>query len=395
LKKPDLRRLFRWRVLLMAALVVLIAAPTFVYYIVIDTLDLIPAPGLFFFELKNDLQGCLYFLGIVLAAVALSFRGFAYTWLAAFLIHLPRTIKFTLSTESLLHNLGFWFLPLFAGAVITLERHWRATQRDMEQERQREREVYIQKSLVAQEEERRRIAKEIHDETLQDLLALAYVADEMLKECPAEDERVASKAGSIKDTSLRVAHELRRISFDLRPSTLDHLGLVPSLRALAERTTDEAAIPTRFGVSGEPMRLDKQAEIAIFRIVQEALTNVRRHSNATAAWVKLDFRRDALRLEIGDNGEGFNAKGRMARLASEGHLGLLGIRERLTSLGGNLRLQSRPGQGTLLNMTIPATAFDGVATPVQPQSGLQGTRVEPPAPRPAGRRTVPDSASAA
>jgi signal transduction histidine kinase len=265
----------------------------------------------------------------------------------------------------------------------------------MEQERQREREVYIQKSLVAQEEERRRIAKEIHDETLQDLLALAYVADEMLKECPAEDERVASKAGSIKDTSLRVAHELRRISFDLRPSTLDHLGLVPSLRALAERTTDEAAIPTRFGVSGEPMRLDKQAEIAIFRIVQEALTNVRRHSNATAAWVKLDFRRDALRLEIGDNGEGFNAKGRMARLASEGHLGLLGIRERLTSLGGNLRLQSRPGQGTLLNMTIPATAFDGVATPVQPQSGLQGTRVEPPAPRPAGRRTVPDSASAA
>lgn len=391
---PGLRSLFRWKVLLVTALVVLIAAPSFVYYIVIDTLDLLPAPGLFFFELKNDLQGCLYFFGIILAAVGLSFRGFAYTWLAAFLIHLPRTIKFTLSTESLLHNLGFWFLPLFAGAVIALERHWRATQRQMEQERQREREVYIQKSLVAQEEERRRIAKEIHDETLQDLVALAYVADEMLKECPDCGKDIVTKASAMKDTSLRVARELRRISFDLRPSTLDHLGLVPSLRALAERISDEATIPTRFSVLGEPVRLDKQAEIAIFRVVQEALTNVRRHSKATGAWVRIDFRRDALRLEIGDNGEGFNARGRMARLASEGHLGLLGIRERVTSLGGNLRLQSRQGEGTLVIVSIPASASEGAIVPVHPEPELQHTGAGTATQRPGGHTAMPDGVSA-
>ena len=357
-----LRGLLRWRVLFLAVLAALLVAPTVLYYVIIDTLDLLPAPGLFFFELRHDLQGCLYFVAVGLAAVGLSFRGFAYTWLAAFLIHLPRTIKFTLSTEALVHNLGFWFLPLFAGAVITLERHWRATQRRMEQERQKEREVYIQKTLVAQEEERRRIAKEIHDETLQELVALAYVADEMRKECPAGDGGMAAKAGSIKDTSLRVARELRRISFDLRPSTLDHLGLVPSLRSLADRTSDEGGIPTRFNVTGEPVRLDKQAEIAIFRVVQEALSNVRRHSSATTAWVSLEFRRNVLRLEIGDNGEGFNAKGRMTRLASEGHLGLLGIRERATALGGRFRLHSSPGKGTVPTVRIPVPSGENVET---------------------------------
>ena len=334
-------------------IVVLLIVPTVVYYIIIDTLDLVPAPGLFFFELKNDVQGSLYFAALAFAAVALSWRGFAFTWLAAFFIHLPRTVTYTLSTESLLHNLGFWFLPFLAGAVVTLERNWRATQRRIEREREQERELYIQKILVAQEEERLRISKEIHDETLQDLLALAYVADAMLKECHGGDGRLGEKAISMRDTSLRVAAELRRISSDLRPSTLDHLGLVPSLRWLSERTGSEAAIPTRLTVSGQPWPLDKQAEIAIFRIVQEALTNVRKHSGATEAWVNLEFKRDVLKLKIGDNGHGFIPRLNTNKLASEGHLGLLGIRERVTALGGSLRLQSRPATGTVLHLGIP------------------------------------------
>lgn len=345
--------------------VVLLVVPTVVYYIVVDTLELLPIPGLFFFELKNDVQGSLYFVAMAFAAIALTWRGFAFTWLAAFLIHLPRTVTFTLSTESLVHNLGFWFFPLLAGAVVTLERHWRATQRGIELERQQERELYIQKILVAQEEERLRISKEIHDETLQDLLALAYVADAMIKECPEGDGRLEEKAGSIKDTSLRVAHELRRISSDLRPSTLDHLGLVPSLRALAERTGDEAGIPTLLTVLGVPRRLDKEAEIAIYRIVQEALTNVRKHSAATEAWVKLEFTRGSLKLQIGDNGHGFTPKLHMDRLASEGHLGLLGIRERVTALGGSLRLQSRAATGTVLHLRIPVPAMEAT----NPRSG--------------------------
>ena len=352
----QLRRIPFPRTLLVVVVVVLLVAPTIVYYVLIDTLDLLPVPGLFFFELKNDLQGSLYYVAMAFAAIALLWRGFAFTWLAAFLIHLPRTIKFTLSDESLLHNLGFWFLPLLAGAVVTLERHWRATQRRMEQERQQERELYIQKSLVAQEEERRRIAKELHDETIQDLVALAYVADAMVKDCLEGDGRLASRAGSIKDTSLRVVQELRRISSDLRPSTLDHLGLVPSLRTLAERTGDEAGITTRLTIEGVPQRLDKQAETAIFRIVQEALANVRKHSGASEAWVSLEFRNNLLRLVIGDNGHGFNPRVHMGRLASEGHLGLLGIRERATALGGSLRIQSRMPTGTTLNLRIPTPA---------------------------------------
>jgi len=364
----PLRRVPFPTTLRVALVVLLVAIPTVVYYVLIDTLDLLPVPGLFFFELKNDLQGSLYFAAMGIAAATLLWRGFAFTWLAAFLIHLPRTIKFTLSDESLLHNLGFWFLPLLAGAVFTLERHWRAAQQRIEQERQQERELYIQKSLVAQEEERRRIVKELHDETIQDLVALAYVADALYEDSLEGDGRLAAKASSIKDTSLRVVQELRRISSDLRPSTLDHLGLVPSLRTLAERTGDEAGIPTRLTIGGVPQRLDKQAETAIFRIVQEGLNNVRKHSGASEAWVNVDFRPGTLKLTIGDNGKGFNSRVQMDRLASEGHLGLLGIRERATALGGSLRIQSRRPAGTTLNLKIPMPALgnereqDGVLT---------------------------------
>jgi len=343
------------RTLYVVLVVILILAPTIVYYVFIDTLDHITTSRLFVFELMNDVQGSLYFAAMGIAAITLLWRGFVVTWLAAFLIHLPRTIRFSLTTESLIHNLGFWFLPLSIGALITLERYWRATQRRIEQERQQEREVYIQKTLAAQEEERRRIAKELHDETIQDLVALAYVADAMFKAClhVDGDGRLTSKASSIKETSLRVVRELRRISSDLRPSTLDHLGLVPSLRTLAERTGDEAGISTRLTIDGVPQRLDKQAETAIFRIVQEGLANVRKHSGATEAWVSLDFRPDMLRLTIGDNGQGFNSRVRRDRLASEGHLGLLGIRERATALGGSLQVQSRRPTGTKLNLKIP------------------------------------------
>jgi len=365
-----LRHFPHFRLYRVGVAILLVILPTIVYYIVIDTLDLLPVPGLFFFELKNDVQGSLYFVALAFAAIALAWRGFAYTWLAAFLIHLPRTVKFTLSPESLIHNLGFWFLPLFAGAVITLERRWRATQRRIDLERQQERELYIQKVLAAQEEERRRIAKEIHDETLQDLVALAYVADSMAQECPECEARLKDRAVSIKENSLRMAHELRRISSDLRPSTLDHLGLVPSLRSLAAKTADEAGIPTRLSVSGEPVSLDKHAETAIFRIVQEALTNVRKHSEATEAWVVMEFTRVSLKIEIGDNGCGLAPKLRMDRLASEGHLGLLGIRERVASLGGSVRVHSRRDHGTVLRLKIPIAAAETQAA-LSSSAGLQ------------------------
>jgi len=352
----GLRRVASWTPLGVILVVILVVAPTIVYYVFIDTLDHITTSRLFVFELLNDLQGSLYFVAMGVAAITLLWKGFVVTWLAAFLIHLPRTIRFSLTTESLLHNLGFWFLPLSIGAVITLERYWRATQRKIEQERQQEREVYIQKSLLAQEEERRRVAKELHDETIQELVALAYLADALFKASLRVDETLSAKASSIKDMSLRVMQELRRISSDLRPGTLDHLGLVPSLRTLTERTAEEAGIVAHLTVEGVPLRLDKHSEIAIFRIVQEALTNVRKHSGATEAWVQLDFRPDTLRLTIGDNGQGFNPRAKRGKLATEGHLGLLGIRERATALGGSLKIRSRRPTGTTLNLEIPMPA---------------------------------------
>lgn len=353
---PRLQSVPRRTVFGVAVTVALFIATTLVYYRLVDPRGLLWE--LFFFELRHNLHGWMFSAALLWAAVALSWRGFALTWLASFAVHLPRTIRFSLTTECLVSNLLFWLLPLLAGGIVVLERNWRATQRRIEAERAQEREVYLQKILVAQEEERRRIATEIHDETLQDMVALAYVADLMAQECPEDEGRLKERAVSIKENSLRMANELRRISSDLRPSSLDHLGLVPSLRLLAKKAEGEAGIPTQLLVVGEPVSLGRQAETAIFRIVQEALTNVRKHSEATEAWVTMEFNRSSLRLEISDNGRGLVPKLRMSRLASEGHLGLLGIRERVKSLGGSLHLQSESGVGTALKLLIPIPSSD-------------------------------------
>jgi len=331
-----------------AALLIL---TTLFYYLLMDERGLFT--NYFFFELRQSLHGCAYTLAILCAALTLPRSGFWTTWLVAFLVHLPRMVYFSLSTASLVQNMGFWFLPLLAGAIVALEIHWRSAQRQAEVQRARETEQYVQQLLAAQEGERRRISQDIHDTVLQDLLALACAPDRILSTGAGDADTMIETLRWMKENIIRVAHELRRISCDLRPSTIDHLGLVPSLRALAQSSASEVTIPIRVSVAGRPKRLTGEAEIALFRIVQEALANIRKHSQATDAWVNLAYTRDSVRLEVGDNGVGISSQLHMDQLASQGHLGLLGIRERVLSLGGHFRVVSRQDSGTVLRATVP------------------------------------------
>ncbi len=335
--------------------VLLVVVPTLFYYLLVDSWDVFP--DVLFFELRHRIHGSLYLVAFAYASLFLAWRGYALVWVASFLIHLSRGVRFSLSTEALVGNLFFWSLPLLAGAIVVIERQWRLRQRNLFAEREQERELYLRRILMAEEDERRAIAEELHDEPLQDLIALAYGAEAAVNEIPETFPQARAKVAWIREQCVRVSRELRRISYDLRPSILDQLGLVPALRWLTERMTTEGHVTTELAIEGQTERMDRQVESCIFRVVQEALTNIRKHSGAGKASVLLTYTPDSLWVKIEDNGRGFEVKGAMERLASDGHMGILGMRERAAAIGGDLVFESGPATGTRLRLRVPRASL--------------------------------------
>ncbi len=214
---------------------------------------------------------------------------------------------------------------------------------------------YARQITRAQEDERKRVARELHDETVQMLIALSRRL-ESLAALPdplpeAALERLATLQELIGTTLQGVRHYIQ----DLRPPTLDHLGLVATIEGLTDDLKEDG-IDAELGVSGAARRLTLEAELALFRIVQEALNNVRRHSGASHALVQVRFSPDSVRIRIKDDGHGFNAPARMDDLVSTGKLGLVGMYERARTLGGTLAVQSAPGEGTVVIVDVPAGA---------------------------------------
>jgi PAS domain S-box-containing protein len=214
-------------------------------------------------------------------------------------------------------------------------------------------EYYIKQVTRAQEDERLRISRELHDETAQVLATLSRGLDSLIT-----GEKKLSQP--IKD-SLKKLHEMadsalegvRRFSQDLRPSILDDLGLVPALEWLITELENNYGMATKVGVTGKRRRLTPEIELTVFRIVQEVLSNIRRHSQASSVEMSLDFGADALTLVIIDNGEGFDIPPRTSDLALSGKLGIIGMRERARLVGGTLIVQSEKGKGTAVTLRIP------------------------------------------
>lgn len=205
----------------------------------------------------------------------------------------------------------------------------------------------------SQEEERRRIARDLHDETTQSLLAIARRIElqQALETDPERLGRLAELQTMVGDTLRGV----RQIGRDLRPLALEDLGLVPALRALiqAARTGDGAIPDARFRVTGEPITLDPEQELALYRITQEALTNIRKHAHASGVRVELIFDPESVRLETVDDGVGFELPSSLTEFAQLDSFGLIGVRERVWMLGGQLSVESTPGKGTRLIVTVP------------------------------------------
>jgi len=224
----------------------------------------------------------------------------------------------------------------------------------MEKQLQENLRFYLQQVTRAQEEERKRIARELHDDTAQELVALSRRLDSFTSTADHLSAQDLSYLEELRQQVDGILGGVRRFSQDLRPSVLDDLGLLPALEWLTSDLTQHFGIDIAVGVLGSLHRFPPETELTLFRIVQEALRNVWKHSEASRAWVAVEFGDDKTVLTITDNGKGFEQPEKIEDLAGGGKLGLAGMQERAQLIGGRLMLQSEPGKGTTVTVEVPS-----------------------------------------
>ena len=215
---------------------------------------------------------------------------------------------------------------------------------------------YVRKITQAQEEERKRIARDLHDDTTQALIVLSRRLEALAtsREAALLPPAVLERIEELQRITDSVTKGVRRFSRDLRPSILDDLGLLPTLESLIGDLAQEESMESSLEVTGEPRRLSAEAELTLFRIAQEALTNVRKHARASKVAVMLQFSDGDVEMIIEDDGQGFTPPARSGDLASTGKLGLMGMQERARLLEGTLTVHAQPGQGTRVVANVPA-----------------------------------------
>ncbi len=212
---------------------------------------------------------------------------------------------------------------------------------------------YLQEITKAQEEERKRIARELHDDTAQALYAITRQVDNFVRtntNLPADN---AALLGDLGKQISKVLQDLRRFSQDLRPPMLDDLGLLATLRWLVSESRERCGIEVDLKVVGVERRLPPEVEFTLFRIVQEAVRNIERHSQALKAEVSVEFGEGKTRVSVSDNGKGFKLSGSLVDLVHTGKLGLAGMEERARLLNGSIRIESEPSKGTTVMVEIP------------------------------------------
>jgi len=205
---------------------------------------------------------------------------------------------------------------------------------------------YIGAITSAQEEERHRLARELHDDTIQAVIALKQRV-QLIKKV-VKDKKAHQSLDELESLSEQTVENLRRLTRALRPIYLEDLGLVTALEMLARETGDNNSISVSFQKSGQERRLAGEVELVLYRIAQEALNNVIRHAEASSAILHIDYDNKKVQLEVSDDGIGFQIPNSPTDFAPSGHFGLLGMYERAELIGAQLKIESTLGGGTRL-----------------------------------------------
>ncbi|MVP01537.1 MULTISPECIES: sensor histidine kinase [Paenibacillus] len=213
------------------------------------------------------------------------------------------------------------------------------------------------KIILGQEEERKRIAREIHDgmaQTMANLVLRTEIAERMVTK--QEYQAAKEELMDLKSQLRSGLEEVRKTIYNLRPMALDDLGLIPTLRKFLQDFEDKTQVHTKFELSGKETRLPSGMEVAIFRLVQEAFSNILKHAQATFVTLELSLREDLVNISINDNGIGFNVELTEHKIAKGNNFGILGMRERLKLLEGDMAIYSEKDVGTKITMLIPIRA---------------------------------------
>jgi two-component system sensor histidine kinase UhpB len=224
--------------------------------------------------------------------------------------------------------------------------------------------------LHAQEQERKRIARELHDETSQVLTSLLISLALLEETVTSEEARL--RVADTRALAHQTLRAVRNMSIDLRPSALDDLGLLPALRWYIKEYQQKCGVEVEFSASGLKERLPPEMETALYRVIQESLTNTAKHARAEKVWVTLTMEPDSVCAVMSDNGQGFDAQSVLRTPWQDRGLGLAGMQERAMLLNGSIKIESQPGQGTRIQVSVPlphaasVVSMDEVEVPAQP-----------------------------
>jgi signal transduction histidine kinase len=208
---------------------------------------------------------------------------------------------------------------------------------------------YIGAITAGIENERRSLARELHDDTIQNLIALNQRIQMAAMGSVEEQEAAVEELGPMVQDAIS---KLRRTVRGLRPIYLEDLGLVTALEMLARETEQVSGQTVQFEMRGSERRLEGETEMMIYRMVQESLNNVVRHANAAQVWLELDFKPGGLQVKVRDDGRGFRVPANRSEFPSSGHFGLLGMHERAELINAHLEISSSPGSGTVITIEI-------------------------------------------
>ena len=232
--------------------------------------------------------------------------------------------------------------------------------RDITEERrlQDNLQFYLRQVLQAQEEERKRLARELHDDTSQQILLLTHSVDNIASRAEKYlPQELRSELGRLYELSQQTYQGIKRYAQALRPSILDDLGLVPAIKWLAQEVNNLAGIEVQVRIDAIPS-LAPEIQLVLFRIVQEALNNVHRHSGASEASITVECQGDEVKVTISDNGKGFELPQQLSDFAGRGKSGLTGMAERARLIDGELEVDSQIGKGTKIIVKAPTKLYN-------------------------------------
>jgi len=227
--------------------------------------------------------------------------------------------------------------------------------RDVTQEKQAQENVraYLQQITRAQEEERKRISRDLHDDVSPDLIILIQKLDKLASAPRLKLATVKENLEDIRGQAVKALEGLRATAQGLRPRIIDDLGLVAALEWIAEELERTQHIRTRVETKNMEQALPPETQILLFRIAQEALNNIRKYARAANVTIRVEGGEKNLRMTVTDDGQGFEAPGKIEGMVSAGRLGLMGMHERARLLNGSLQVKSALGKGTVITVTLP------------------------------------------